>query len=84
MTDRMTRQQMSDDVTINRAADILAKAGAYCGQCCFGECGEPDCPRDADWRGCPDCAEVVNGYARALAEAGLLTSDHAQKEKNND
>lgn len=58
-----------------RAADILAEAGAYCGQCCFGECGEPDCPRDADWRGCPDCAAVVNGYARALAAAGLLAPD---------
>lgn len=43
---------------IDRAADILAEAGAYCGQCCFGECGEPDCPRDADcveygWLFCP-------------------------------
>lgn len=62
---------------IDRAADIIAEAGAYCGQCCFGECGMPDCPRDADWRACPDCAAVVNGYARALAKAGMLVmSDH--------
>lgn len=60
---------------IYRAADILAEAGAYCGQCCFGECGEPDCPRDADWRACPDCAAAVNGYAHALADAGLLAPD---------
>ena len=58
--------------TIDRAAEIIAEAGAYCGQCCFGECGEPDCPRDADWRACPDCAAAVTGYARALADAGLL------------
>lgn len=60
---------------INRAADILAEAGAYCGQCCFGECGIPDCSRDDDWRACPDCAAVVTGYARALADAGLLAPD---------
>lgn len=60
---------------VDRAADILAAAGAYCGECCFGECGEPDCPRTTDWRTCPDCASVVNGYARALAAAGVLAPD---------
>ena len=50
--------------TIERAAQVLNDEGAHC-----GECGrEPGDPLSE----CPDCERFIVGYARALAEAGLL------------
>lgn len=60
---------------IDRAVDVLAAEGLYCGDCCGGHCDMYDCSRDSDWRACPDCREVLTRFARALDDAGLLMPD---------
>lgn len=49
---------------IEKAAQVLNDEGAHCGDC-GREPGEP-------LSGCPDCERFIVGYARALADAGLL------------
>ena len=52
------------EYAIERVAQVLNDEGACC-----GDCGrEPGDPLSE----CPDCERFVIGYARALAEAGLL------------
>lgn len=49
---------------IERAAELLNAEGACC-----GDCGrEPGAPLSE----CPACERFLTGYARALADAGLL------------
>ncbi|MDO5730800.1 hypothetical protein [Corynebacterium sphenisci] len=60
---------------IDRVVDVLGDQGVFCGHCCYGECGNPECPVDAaGWRGCPDCADYLRHLARALQAAGLLAT----------
>lgn len=60
---------------IDRVAGTLADRGVFCGHCCYGECGDPQCPVVAvGWRGCPRCASYLRHLARALQDAGLLAT----------
>ena len=51
--------------TIDQVAQVLNDEGACCGDC-GREPGEPLLE-------CPDCERFLTGYARALADAGLLS-----------
>ena len=52
----------------DRAAEVIASAGAICGSDCTRTPADPitDCPR---------CAWCIGAYAQALADAGLLAPD---------
>lgn len=50
---------------IEQVAEVLNIEGACCGECCRAA-GDP-------LSECPACEQILTGYARALAEAGLIT-----------
>ena len=49
--------------TPTRVMEVLANAGAYCGECS----GEQTI--------CPDCQQILRHYAKELADAGLLAPE---------
>lgn len=56
-----------------RAAKVIAFAGAVCGLCERF----PDDPLSD----CPDCERCINGYVEELADAGLLMPDLPEPEE---
>ena len=57
---------------IEQAAQVLNVEGAWCGECHL----EPGDPLDE----CPECQRILGGYARALAEAGLLSAETSNEQ----
>ena len=48
---------------LTRVMEVLANAGAYCGEC------------SGEQTTCPDCQQILHRYAQALADAGLLAPE---------